>query len=321
MDVSPWLAMSALQKAIRRGREDLALRTAATLLRDGPDKLWRRIGSIAYEDIGVASLEAAGLPTVALAAKRLRSALGGEWAIASCVVAEMCRAPKCRAADDVLMACELHPVSTEAGTELPHLTTRDLITVATGDGALHERALALWYALGTDRHGSDLVSRRGEPRVVIDHLCKAGWPHSIVEVAHEGFRRTGTMLCLPVALLSYEQRQAIQLESDELPPEEVIGDFPAWALDLYSRDGRAALALFLQTDAAAARWIRRNIGAPRRLSFLGHIVFRVEVALSSTECRGPWPRSFAAKSIMNARVPAAPMPPTSSTCCETTYPC
>jgi hypothetical protein len=32
-----------------------------------------------------------------------------------------------------------------------------------------------------------LVSRRGEPRVVFDHLCEAGWPHSIVEVAREGF--------------------------------------------------------------------------------------------------------------------------------------
>jgi hypothetical protein len=29
LDVSPWLAMSVLQKAIRRGREDLALRAAA----------------------------------------------------------------------------------------------------------------------------------------------------------------------------------------------------------------------------------------------------------------------------------------------------
>ena len=60
MDASPWVAMSALQKAIRRGREDLALSAAATLLRDAPDKLWRRIGCIAYEDIGVASLEAVG---------------------------------------------------------------------------------------------------------------------------------------------------------------------------------------------------------------------------------------------------------------------
>ena len=32
----PWVAMSLMQKAIRRGREDLALRAAAALLKDCP---------------------------------------------------------------------------------------------------------------------------------------------------------------------------------------------------------------------------------------------------------------------------------------------
>ena len=76
LDVSPWLAMSVLQKAIRRGRGDLALGAAATLLRDAPDKLWRRVGCIAFEDIGVASLEVVGLATAALAGKQARAALG-----------------------------------------------------------------------------------------------------------------------------------------------------------------------------------------------------------------------------------------------------
>ena len=162
-----------------------------------------------------------------------------------------------------------------------------MITIATGQGSVHERALGLWYALGTDRDRSTLVSRRGEPRVVFDHLCEAGWPHSIVEVAREGFRRSGIMLCPLVALLSCEQRQATQLESDELPPEEMIGDVPCWAVDLYSREGRAALARFLQTDAPAARWVRRNVRPARRVSFLGHIVFRVEGGLVVNRMRWP----------------------------------
>ena len=40
MTLSPWLAMSLLQKAVRRGRSDLALRAAATLLRDAPELSW-----------------------------------------------------------------------------------------------------------------------------------------------------------------------------------------------------------------------------------------------------------------------------------------
>jgi hypothetical protein len=279
--------MSVLQKAIRRGREDLALGAAATLLRDAPDKLWRRIGCIAYEDVGLASLEAVGLAAAALAGKQTRAALGGEWAVASCIVAELSRAPKCRAADDLLMACELHPAYVEARAELPQLTTPELITVATGWGSVQERGLALCYALGTNRRPSGLVSRRGEPRLVFDQLCEAGWPHSIVEVAREGFRRMSEMLCPLVALLSCEPRRVTQVESDELPPEVTIGDVPSWALDVYSREGRAALAQFLETDAPAARWMRDRIKPARRVSFLGHIVFRVEGGLVANRMRWP----------------------------------
>src|SRR5580698_9288306 len=67
IDVSPWLAMSILQKSIRRGRADHALSAAATLLRDSPERLWRRLGCIAYEDVGIGSFDAVALATAALA--------------------------------------------------------------------------------------------------------------------------------------------------------------------------------------------------------------------------------------------------------------
>jgi hypothetical protein len=76
---------------------------------------------------------------VALAGKRHRSALGRRMGDPSCVVVEMCRAPKCRAADDLLMTCELHLAYAEARAELPYRTTRDLITVATGQRSVQER--------------------------------------------------------------------------------------------------------------------------------------------------------------------------------------
>jgi hypothetical protein len=69
--------MSALQKAIRRGREDLALRAAATLLLDEPTRFWRRCGVIAFEDVGLASVDTLGIVTAALGGKRMRAALGG----------------------------------------------------------------------------------------------------------------------------------------------------------------------------------------------------------------------------------------------------
>jgi replication-associated recombination protein RarA len=75
---SPWIAMSLMQKAIRRGEERLALRAAATLLRDAPDRLWRRSGCIAFEDVGVADIDTVAIVAAALAGKRFRAGLGGE---------------------------------------------------------------------------------------------------------------------------------------------------------------------------------------------------------------------------------------------------
>src|SRR5947209_4309895 len=104
LTASPWVAMSLLQKAIRRGRKDLALRAAATLLHETPERLWRRISCIAFEDVGVADLV-----TAALAGKNFRAYFGGEWVTASFLLSRMAEATKCRATDDLLLTAENHP--------------------------------------------------------------------------------------------------------------------------------------------------------------------------------------------------------------------
>jgi hypothetical protein len=163
------------QKAIRRGREDLALRAAATLLRDASERLWRRCGVIAFEDIGVADLTTAGMVVAALGGKAFRAKLGGEWSVASTIVLAMARAPKCRAADDLLMIVERHPKLEKVRSAYAKYSTRELVRIATGNDPLSRRALALRFAVGTSRRPSDyLRSRIGEPHTVFDRLLDAG---------------------------------------------------------------------------------------------------------------------------------------------------
>ena len=108
VNISPWVAMSCLQKAVRRGEVELAQHAAATLLLIAPDRLWRRCGAAAYEEIGVADLQTVSLVTAALAGKRYRATIGGEWKVASFVVDQMAQAHKCRAADDLLLTADSH---------------------------------------------------------------------------------------------------------------------------------------------------------------------------------------------------------------------
>ena len=64
--VDRYIALSAFQKAIRRRNEDLALRAATSLMVNGPKAIWRRLGIIAFEDIGVANIDAVGWVTVVI---------------------------------------------------------------------------------------------------------------------------------------------------------------------------------------------------------------------------------------------------------------
>lgn len=289
LKVSPWLAMSCLQKAIRRGEIEIARRAAATLLLIAPERLWRRCGAAAFEEIGVADLETVSLVTAALSGKRFRATLGSEWEVASFIVDQMASAPKCRAADDLLLTADSHPTYLRARIDLAAKTTGGLIRIAAGDAALPVRALATWYAVGTrPRQTKHLTARPGEPAALFDALCEAGLPHTAVEIAREGFRKIGEPLCPFVALLCPLARcEASTLQDDELPPAVMVGEVPSWAMDTYTREGRAALEAILRSDCETARWVRDHVRPGQRVNFLGTVVFRVEGGLVRQRARWP----------------------------------
>lgn len=188
LPVSAFVAASLLQKAIRRGDVDRAISAAATLLVSDPVRLWRRLGGIAFEDVGLADPCAVGFVTVMLAGKRVRSSLGGEWRVASLLVRLLAEAPKCRAADDLLMAIETLPALKAQRARFADLLNPQLRLIALGTGGLHERALAVAYLTGTDvKPSRHLLPRRGEPALAFDLLDELGAPLTVIALAREGF--------------------------------------------------------------------------------------------------------------------------------------
>jgi hypothetical protein len=285
--VSPYVAMSILQKAIRRGEECPAWRAAARLLQIAPEKLWRRLGCIAFEDIGVADVEAIAITMAGLSGKRFRETIGGEWHVASYLVSRQARAVKCRAADDLLMMSETHPALANARAELARRSIDDLLTIAAGSHPLPIRALAAWFALGTNRWTSrHLPVRSGNPPLVFEVLEQAGASQPTVEIAREGWKKLSEVLCPFLALLApLLGNEPMPVSSDDFPAEEYIGGVPSWSLDLYSREGRAALAAFLASEAETARWVRLHVPQRLRVQFIGGLVFRMEGGLLRSRLR------------------------------------
>jgi len=223
-------------------------------------------------------------------AKRYRATIGGDWKVAAFIVDRMAKAPKCRAADDLLLTADSHPLYRKARADLATKTTRELINIATGDAALPVRALATWFSVGTHpRQTKHLSARRGEPAALFDGLCEAGLPHTTVEIAREGFRKIGEPLCPFFALLCPLARcEASTLQDDVMPPQTMIGEVPSYAYDMYVREGRTiSLQTFLQGDSETTRWVRDHVRPGQRVNFLGTVVFRVEGGL--VRQRLTWP--------------------------------
>lgn len=94
-----WLLASLLQKAIRRDQAETALGAAIGLLEMDAPRLWRRLATIALEDVGVGDLDVTlallGVSTV----PALRRALGGNRGSLEVMVPLACQAVKDRSAD------------------------------------------------------------------------------------------------------------------------------------------------------------------------------------------------------------------------------
>src|SRR5688572_29458860 len=71
-----WLVASAMQKAIRRGETETALRAAASLWYAERQNFWRRLHVTACEDIGVGDVDAVSKVLVATASPSFRRQLG-----------------------------------------------------------------------------------------------------------------------------------------------------------------------------------------------------------------------------------------------------
>lgn len=276
--IDPWLAMSLLQKAVRRGKEEWALGAAAALLAVSPERLWRRLCVIAFEDIGLADIQLVGLVVSIQNGKTSRKHLGGEWVVASHLIQRMCQSPKCRAADDLLFIAEYHPRLENLRLKLTYKTNLQLWNRVASAREIDEKALALWYAIGTNRAWSDtLRDRKGDWKESFNFLASSGFPDTIVEIAREGFRKSQDILCPLLVLLERVSREESKCYSREAQLEDVlVNGVPSWAYDMHVREGKKALALFLERDCAFSEWHARNVGKIRETRIAGNMLFRIE---------------------------------------------
>jgi len=196
----------------------------------------------------------------------------------------MVASAKNRAADDLLCVLESWPGLGDNRQRLTRLPIPRLRLIALTTEHLPLRALALRMIVADRRLD---LPRRGSADIGFDVLDELGVAPTTLAIAQEGYRRTGEMLAPLVALLTLENGLRDGVRDDPLPPEVMIGPLPGWALDMFTREGRAALGKILQTDAGISRWAADTLPAAGRVEMLAQALFRVESGLCLQRRDGP----------------------------------
>lgn len=275
LSISPWVSMSMLQKSIRRGETDRALQATATLMQYAPEKLWRRLGGIAFEDIGIADIEAISLTVAGLSGRRWRAEIGGEWVVAQHLVKRLARAPKCRAVDDLFMLVERDPRYCKLRLELASSSMVESMELLRNGTTLEERALAIWSSNAFLREGHSKRSSR-DPFQLFEHFKLQGVPPEVVAICEQGYRKTRETLPLMFSLIYQNKPTTVDVMDDPLPEERIVHGVPMFAVDYFCREGREAYRQFLRTDCVTAKWINAHVPLRNQIAFIGMLVFAVE---------------------------------------------
>jgi hypothetical protein len=275
---SSWVCKSLLQKSVRRGLLIPAYRAALTLLQSDPRTLFSRLCVIAFEDVGFGDINSVGLAVAATEAK-VRAQTAPDWLVAAALISHLCNAPKCRATDDLASIAAFHPSLERQRTSFAELPQESLHDIVLSDQPIAERALALWYAVGNSRyHFRHLRDRKASPPRLLEAIRAGGLGPSTRGLAELGWRRTREVICLLLPLVEAEFKRTtdycdVQIQ---LPEGELINEVPCWAYDGFVREGRAALAGFLNRPIDTSRWIKANVPKAGQMHVLASLLFRIE---------------------------------------------
>lgn len=276
-----WVLASALQKCIRRGSPVVAAVCAETLLAVDPAYLWRRLPTIALEDIAYGDRVLCALTIEASRSSAFRQRIGERQVLHS-LVHGLCSASKCRALTDLLMIPD--GPTPPASAWYQHVDSLKLSFVdaylaryglaCAGLGAQVPRLLKMMPADVTvitnepDPYGDELI--RGLPAATFDKHCVPGkralayfakaCPDARRYFAQHPNLDPGRALGIVVFLIesAHLDRQLDWPGRTDLRARAVLSDFTAYGLT--NAQGQALVALVRQNRAILNRSRRRIMG-------------------------------------------------------------
>ncbi len=277
-----WVLASALQKAIRRGDAALAMRCADTMLSLDMSMLLRRLQGTALEDVGIGDLEAVTQAIVVTVDVNWLHRLGGVRETLWYVISRLSEAPKERSADYLLSITQHDPALAGLRTDFADAPMLDLLgCLGNKNASIESRALAMWYAIGTDRlPGTNLATRKGDPAAVRYTLECLGAPSVLLEAGKLAWRRMRNPFPAFVPLLVTVVTPGMAtVQENTLPPPDFINGIPLYALGGHTRPGKAALREFVNKCLPMRKFLEQHVPEIKWGEAIHVSTFHAEAAL------------------------------------------
>jgi hypothetical protein len=293
-----WIALSSLQKSIRRGAIEPAT-AAAEVLWSEPSRLLDRLLVIGLEDIGVGDPEVLR-DVIELTTERIwRRKLpdkGREVTLG--LVDRMCAATKSRFADEILAIAALEPTLGPARTELALASTEQLAGCSAASDDIGIRALAFWFLAGTARYPMDSAPRRqGDLAAVWGAARELGVPDDLLALLNRAARRMPWPLAalLPLAYVSKANSKPTQLA--QAAPFETWRGVPLYALDQFTRRGRVAIGRWFAGCRELQEVLQAVAPRPAWPKITRYAVFAVESQVCDRHLMWPEQRDVLQRSM------------------------
>jgi len=278
-----WIALSLLQKAIRRGDAPQALRAASYLYQLDYSVLWRRLVVIGWEDIGVGNSDLCFMTTCVAGSKKWREANGGDWYYAAYLTTAMCHSIKDRSTDDLMMVA-LHDPQYELEREsYCDLQFGDLLSIVHDQKeVLTRRVIAAWYLAGTQSYGFEgLRRRKGDVQRYFACIEPSLCQERITSLCRIGVSRSRTVLpvFIPTFWRNLAQADLLPFVADGEISEHSLAGIPRYVFDGFTRAGKRYLKKIARNHRELQIYLEQAAPPPERDELVREIYFRIESSL------------------------------------------
>jgi hypothetical protein len=239
-----FLNISALQKSIRRGDAEGAMRFAQQGCSLNAEQVFRRLATCAVEDVGIGNLLAVGMALAVMGNKAMRER-GAPDELAAYLAYILAISPKSRLACDLLSLADYDSDLAQLKRRLAHADVSELGRCATDKSKpLPDRMIAAWLLAGTARFGGTTMPKVSRDRQSLMRLMAASrMPLMFYYIADRTAARLGDAMFVSMLLIAelVDHQPHMAIERRPLTDVAMIAGYPVAAFDLHTYEGRAAL--------------------------------------------------------------------------------